>query len=635
MEKNLLNVDVYKTISSKLDSYKTRQCILVIVDILIVVASFLISAKISKIDIINKNILIPIIIYIILNITTLYIFKGYSSLWKDSGDKEVIAIAIASITYVFPLMIVNMAIGYKFELVFYLISTLLILTATCASRIGYRCIRRLGIYMSVNKNEKYKKILVIGAGNAGALIIKELYNNSELGKNPIGIIDDNKNNLGKKIHSVPVLGTCKEIKEIAENYEVDEIIFSIANINKNKKQEIIRLCKETKCKVKTIPGIYEIIDGKVDIKKIRNVEIEDLLGRESVKINTSEINKYVKNKTILVTGGGGSIGSELCRQISKFDPQKLILLDIYENGAYEVQQELIRKYGQKLNLEVVIASVRDTKRLKSIFEEYKPEVVFHAAAHKHVPLMEKSPCEAIKNNIFGTANVAKMCDKYKVKRFVLISTDKAVNPTNIMGATKRCAEMIIQNINSKSQTEFVAVRFGNVLGSNGSVIPLFKKQIEQGGPVTVTHPEITRYFMTIPEAVSLVMQAGAMAKGGEIFVLNMGESVKIVDLANNLIQLSGFEPGVDIKIEFSGLRPGEKLYEELLMEEEGLQKTNHNKIFIGKQIEISEENLKMNLNILKRAVDSELVEVVEPIMKNLVPTFIREEYKNDEVAATI
>ena len=372
-----------------------------------------------------------------------------------------------------------------------------------------------------------------------------------------------------------------------------------------------------------------------NVKKIRNVEIEDLLGRDTVNININEISSYLENKTILVTGGGGSIGSELCRQIAKINPKKLIILDIYENNAYEIQQELIRNYKDKLNLEVIVASIRDIKRLENIFKIYKPEVVFHAAAHKHVPLMEKSPCEAIKNNIFGTKNVATMADKYGVKRFVLISTDKAVNPTNIMGATKRCAEMIIQTMNENSKTEFVAVRFGNVLGSNGSVIPLFKKQIEEGGPITVTHPEVTRFFMTIPEAVSLVIQAGAMAKGGEIFVLNMGESVKIVDLAKNLIHLSGFEPDVDIKIEFSGLRPGEKLYEELLMDEEGLKQTNHNKIFIGKPIDINIEKLEKDLKLLKLAVDNEEAEAIEYIMKSLVPTFVREGERNNEAAATI
>ena len=384
---------------------------------------------------------------------------------------------------------------------------------------------------------------------------------------------------------------------------------------------MINYCKETKCKLKTIPGIYEIIDGKVDIKKIRDVEIEDLLGRDPVKTNIDEISGYIEGKVVIVTGGGGSIGSELCRQISKFSPEKLIILDIYENNVYEIQQELIRKYGSGINLEVVIASVRDEKRIDNIMNEYRPQVVFHAAAHKHVPLMEKSPCEAIKNNIFGTLNVATKASEYNVDKFVLISTDKAVNPTNIMGATKRCCEMIIQTLNKNSNTEFVAVRFGNVLGSNGCVRPLFKRQIEDGGPVKVTHPEITRFFMTIPEAVSLVMQAGAMAKGGEIFVLDMGEPVKILDLAKNLITLSGFEPDVDIKIEFTGLRPGEKLYEELLMEEEGLRSTENKKIFIGSPIEIDEESFARDINILKSYIESGQEEQIHKFIQKIVSTY--------------
>lgn len=621
--------------SSILDSYRMRQCILIIVDICIVIIAFFISAWTTEQYLVQDKIILPLITYIILNILSLVLFKGYTSLWRDSGDIEIINLAISSLVVVWPLIFINRLIDHNFSDVFYIVSTLLILLLTCSSRIVYRVARRVVLHMVINVDKTASRTLIVGGGSAGALIIREIYENTQLEKLTVGVVDDDKSKLGKKIQGVPILGMCKDIKMIVDKYNIEEIIFSIANISMERKQEIINICQGTKCKVKTIPGIFEIIDGIVDIKKIRDVNIEDLLGREPVKINIEEISEYLKYKTILVTGGGGSIGSELCRQISKFNPKKLILLDIYENGVYEVQQELITRYKDKLDIEVIIASVRDEQRVESIFKQYKPEVVFHAAAHKHVPLMEKNKCEAIKNNIFGTINVAKMSDKYKVKRFVLISTDKAVNPTNIMGATKRCAEMIIQDINSKSETEFVAVRFGNVLGSNGSVIPLFKKQIEQGGPITVTHPEVTRYFMTIPEAVSLVMQAGSMAKGGEIFVLNMGDSVKIVDLAKNLISLSGFEPEVDIKIEFSGLRPGEKLYEELLMEEEGLEKTNHNKIFIGKQVEINQEHLKMNLNILKRAIDNEAGEVIEPIMKNIVTTFIREEIEKNEVATTV
>ena len=623
------------SINDELDTYKIRQRILLIIDILIAVSSYSISIMLTMTQIEDIKIIIPLFIYIIANVISIGIFKGYSSLWNKSVDREFVQMVIATSIYQVPVAIIIKSMGYDFSLVFYVVNTLLALLATCTSRIGYRVIRKITMYMSLQTYTDAKKVLIIGAGSAGRLIIKELYENQQLQKKPIGIIDDNKNKLGKKIHNIPVIGTCEDIKRIAKDYEVDEIIFSIANIENKRKKEIIEICKSCKCVVKTIPGIYEIIEGKVDIKNIRDVEIEDLLGRETININTKEISNYLENKTILVTGGGGSIGSELCRQIAKVNPKKLILLDIYENNAYEIQQELIRKYKDKLNLEVIVGSIRDEKRLDSIFAKYKPEVVFHAAAHKHVPLMEKSPCEAIKNNVFGTKNVALMADKYKVKRFVLISTDKAVNPTNIMGATKRCAEMIIQTMNERSKTEFVAVRFGNVLGSNGSVIPLFKKQIEEGGPITVTHPEVTRFFMTIPEAVSLVIQAGAMAKGGEIFVLNMGESVKIVDLAKNLISLSGFEPDVDIKIEFSGLRPGEKLYEELLMDEEGLKQTNHNKIFIGKPIDINIEKLEKDLKLLKLAVDNEEAEAIEYIMKSLVPTFVREGERNNEAAATI
>jgi len=631
-----LVLDFFKSYKSdELETYKKRQIVLFIIDILITVSSYLISTIIAMTYIEGIKMIIPLFIYIIVNIISIGLFKGYSSLWNKSVDREFVQMVIATSIYQVPIAMIVKSMGYNFPLVFYVINTLLILLATCTSRIGYRTIRKITMYMSIEKYENAKKVLIIGAGSAGRLIIKELYENPQLQKKPIGIIDDNKNKLGKKIHNIPVIGTCEDIETIVKNYEVDEIIFSIANIENKRKKEIIKLCKSCKCVVKTIPGIYEIIEGKVDIKNIRDVEIEDLLGREPININTKEISNYLENKTILVTGGGGSIGSELCRQIAKVNPKKLIILDIYENNAYEIQQELIRSYKDKLNLEVVVGSIRDEKRLEAIFEKYKPEVVFHAAAHKHVPLMEKSPCEAIKNNVFGTKNVATMADKYGVKRFVLISTDKAVNPTNIMGATKRCAEMIIQTMNEKSKTEFVAVRFGNVLGSNGSVIPLFKKQIEEGGPVTVTHPEVTRFFMTIPEAVSLVIQAGAMAKGGEIFVLNMGESVKIVDLAKNLIRLSGFEPNVDMKIEFTGLRPGEKLYEELLMDEEGLTQTNHNKIFIGKPININKDKLEKDLKVLRLAVENEETETIEYIMKSIVPTFIREEERYDEVAATI
>ena len=478
------------------------------------------------------------------------------------------------------------------------------------------------------KNTDISRVLIIGAGCAGEMVVKELEKNPQLNKKAVAIIDDDITRIGDQVSGVDIVGTRNSILKIVKLYKIDEIIFSIANISKKKKKEIIDICKNTNCKIKTIPGIYEIIDGKVDIKQVRDVEIEDLLGREPIEVDFNLMGSYIQDSTILVTGAGGSIGSELCRQIANIRPKKLIMLDNYENNLYSIQQELIRKYGDSIKMIAVVASIREQKRMEKIFDKYRPEVVFHAAAHKHVPLMENSPGEAIKNNIFGTLNVAMLSSKYNVKRFLLISTDKAVNPTNVMGATKRAAEMIIQSLNEESKTEFVAVRFGNVLGSNGSVIPLFKKQIEEGGPVTVTHPNIIRYFMTIEEAVGLVIQAGGMAKGGEIFVLDMGEPVKILDLAKNLIRLSGFEPDVDIKIVFTGLRPGEKLYEELLMSEEGLLDTKHKKIFIGRPIDFDKNDLQKYLIELRNIVLEEEDELMEQAMKNLVPTFISPEVAN-------
>lgn len=478
------------------------------------------------------------------------------------------------------------------------------------------------------KNTDISRVLIIGAGCAGEMVVKELEKNPQLNKKAVAIIDDDITRIGDQISGVDIVGTRNSILKIVKLYKIDEIIFSIANVSKKGKKEIIDICKNTNCKIKTIPGIYEIIDGKVDIKQVRDVDIEDLLGREPIEVDFNLMGSYIQDSTILVTGAGGSIGSELCRQIANIRPKKLIMLDNYENNLYSIQQELIRKYGDSIKMIAVVASIREQKRMEKIFDKYRPEVVFHAAAHKHVPLMENSPGEAIKNNIFGTLNVAMLSSKYNVKRFLLISTDKAVNPTSIMGATKRAAEMIIQSLNEESKTEFVAVRFGNVLGSNGSVIPLFKKQIEEGGPVTVTHPNIIRYFMTIEEAVGLVIQAGGMAKGGEIFVLDMGEPVKILDLARNLIRLSGFEPDVDIKIVFTGLRPGEKLYEELLMSEEGLLDTKHKKIFIGRPIDFDKNELQKYLIELSNIVLEEDDELIEQAMKNLVPTFISPEVAN-------
>ncbi|GAA0218811.1 polysaccharide biosynthesis protein [Metaclostridioides mangenotii] len=618
-----------------LKRHSFRHMMLVVLDAICILVAFELSLNLTTTStgFYIKGNFIPLIVYIILHIITFIIFRCYSTLWRYAGEEGIISIFAATFAYLIPVVIVHKVIGYNYSVLFYILNTISIIMFTLGYRITYRAIKI--IINRTSMQEGISNVLIIGAGNAGEMVVQELNRNPRLRKSPVAIIDDDPNKRGRVIHNVKIVGTSDEIPEIVDKYEVNEIIFSIANINNQKKKDIIDICKNTNSKIKTIPGIYEIIDGKVNIKQIRDVRIEDLLGREPIEVDYKDISNYIAGKNVIVTGGGGSIGSELCRQIASFNPNRLIILDNYENNAYAIQQELIRKYGDKLDLVVVIASIREKKRLDEIFDMYRPEIVFHAAAHKHVPLMEFSPSEAIKNNIFGTLNTAKVASKYNVERFVLISTDKAVNPTNIMGATKRAAEMIIQTMNEESKTEFVAVRFGNVLGSNGSVIPLFKKQIEDGGPVTVTHPMIIRYFMTIPEAVGLVIQAGAMAKGGEIFVLDMGEPVKILDLANNLIKFSGLEPGVDIKIKFTGLRPGEKLYEELLMSEEGLLETRHKKIFIGKPININREKIDKILKELQMVTEDEETDKIESLMKTLVTTYTTAEKANErEIAIT-
>ena len=619
--------------SKEYGDYRYRQGLLVVSDIMVLIVGFIISVSaIGSSLYLGEEKLTSLIILILVCVTVFIALGNYKTLWNTSVDKEIMMILISVLISTSICFIVDGIMGYIYPITFYIITALITHVGMCTIRILYRTMRKAVLYFRVNQNvEKSTKVLIIGAGSAGKLILREMFENPQLNMCPVGIIDDNINKLGKTYYNVAVVGTTDEIEQIAKNLNIDEIIFTIAKIDNVRKREIIQICKKTKCKVKTIPGICELIDGRVSIKSIRDVNIEELLGRESIKIKDPEVVNFIKNKKVLVTGAGGSIGSELSRQIGNLNPKELILVDIYENNVYAIQQELLRKY-QNLNLKVLIASVRDKKRMDEIFNTYKPEIVFHAAAHKHVPLMEDSPCEAIKNNVFGTLNTAKISAKYNVERFVLISTDKAVNPTNIMGATKRCCEMIVQMLNKNSETEFVAVRFGNVLGSNGSVIPLFKKQIEEGGPVTVTHPKITRFFMTIPEAVSLVLEAGAIAKGGEIFVLNMGEPVKILDLAENLIKLSGFEPNVDIKIEITGLRPGEKLYEEILMDEEGLTSTKKDKIYIGQPIEVNQLEFFDKLNSLKNAVELEDENEVRYLMKDLVPTFRIKEHMEDIIA---
>lgn len=622
--------------SREYGDFRYRQVVLLISDIIILMGAFIISLSVTMgISYLGKSMLLPFFIMIAVCLTIFSILGIYRTLWSTSVDREIIMILISTIISTFTYFVIFKIGKIDYYGIFYIVNILLTHLGMCGMRILYRAARRAVLYFRLNQNmENRMKVLIVGAGSAGKLILKEMFENPQLNMCPVGIIDDDENKLGKSYYNVPVIGTTDDIEQIAKNLEIDEIIFSIAKIKRRRKREIMQICNNTKCKIKTIPGIYELIDGRVSIKKIRDVEIEDLLGRESVQIRDKEVLRFIKGNKVLVTGAGGSIGSELCRQISSLNPRELILVDIYENNVYELQQELIRKY-ENLDLKVLIASVRDKNRMEEIFINYQPEIVFHAAAHKHVPLMEDSPCEAIKNNVFGTLNVAELSAKHRVKRFVLISTDKAVNPTNIMGATKRCCEMIVQTLNKSSETEFVAVRFGNVLGSNGSVVPLFKKQIEEGGPVKVTHPEITRFFMTIPEAVSLVLEAGTMARGGEIFVLNMGEPVKILDLAKNLISLSGLEPDVDIKIEFTGLRPGEKLYEEILMDEEGLRETVKSQIYIGQPIEVDEEDFFDKLRYLNEVAGKNDEEEVRYVVKGIVPTYIiKEERGVDKVAIT-
>ncbi len=548
------------------------------------------------------------------------IWKLYKSVWRYASATEMLNIVFAtSCTAVAQLVFCHLT-NQRMPRSYYIIYLFLLFTMTCGIRFSYRILRIINMKRAdMTQKKTGNNVMLIGGGAAANAIIKEAESSQFVTMNIKCIIDDNPGCHGKFLRGIPIVGGRDKIGDAVGQYSIDEIIFAIPSANNKTRKEILDICKETGCKLRTLPGIYQLINGDVSVSKLKEVEIEDLLGREPIQINTEEILNSVHNKVILVTGGGGSIGSELCRQIAAHHPKQLIILDIYENSVYEIQQELLRKYPE-LNQVVLIASVRNTARIEKIFETYHPDIVYHAAAHKHVPLMETSPNEAIKNNVFGTYKTAQAAAKYGVKKFVLISTDKAVNPTNIMGASKRICEMVIQMMNNTTDTNFVAVRFGNVLGSNGSVIPLFKQQIAAGGPVTVTDPNIIRYFMTIPEAVSLVLQAGAYARGGEIFVLNMGEPVKILDLATNLIKLSGYKSGEDIEIKFTGLRPGEKMYEELLMNEEGLKETANKMIFIGKPIEFDEEEFRRQLDILEQEAVKEDGDIRAEVMK-IVPTY--------------
>ena len=558
------------------------------------------------------NVLVTLVIF--------YFFRLYSSLWAFAGETElqniVISCVLSAIVNFVGLQFfkeTSQAVPKSYPVMY----MFLLITCIFASRFSYRFFRGLKHKQQNKKN--LISVMVIGAGEAANAIIKEIVNSNFSTMVIRCIIDDDKGKWGKYIQGIKVVGGRDKIVECADVYGVDEIIVAMPSTARAEVRNILEICKDTNCKLRSLPGMYQLVNGEVNVSKLRDVEVEDLLGRDPISVDLDSILGYVQNKVVLVTGGGGSIGSELCRQIASHRPKQLVIVDIYENAVYEVQQELKAQYPE-LDLVVLIASVRNTNRMNYIFSEYKPHIVYHAAAHKHVPLMEDSPTEAIKNNVFGTFKTAQAAAMSDVQRFVMISTDKAVNPTNIMGASKRICEMIIQTFDKHYETEFVAVRFGNVLGSNGSVIPLFRKQIEAGGPVTVTHPDIIRYFMTIPEAVSLVLQAGAYAKGGEIFVLDMGEPVRILDLAENLIKLSGFRVGEDIKIEFTGLRPGEKLYEELLMDEEGMKDTANKMIHIGKPIELNEHEFFAQLKELKDECQIESSDI-RPLIKKIVPTY--------------
>ncbi len=556
----------------------------------------------------------------IVTILLIWLFKLYSSVWSYASVAELFNIVKTTVVAV-AVQILGMHFIFDIAMprAYYVLWGVFMMFALTGTRFAYRFLRMI-------KRDKVKEkanVMIVGAGQAGMLLAKEIQASEYIKKKLVCFVDDNPNKKNKYLMGVPICGNRSQIAAMAERYKVDEIYVAIPSLSLDKQKEILNICNETGKKVLMLPGMYQFVNEEVSVSKLKEVEIEDLLGREPVKVDMSEIKNIIEDKVVVVTGGGGSIGSELSRQIASHNPKQLIIIDIYENNAYEIQQELKRRYGDKLDLVTLIASVRNTHRMETIFEKYRPDIVFHAAAHKHVPLMEDSPNEAIKNNVFGTYKTAAAAGKYGVKRFVLISTDKAVNPTNIMGASKRLCEMIVQYFDKKYETEYVAVRFGNVLGSNGSVIPLFKKQILEGGPVTVTHKDIIRYFMTIPEAVSLVLQAGTYAKGGEIFVLNMGDPVRIDDLARKLIKLSGYTPDVDIRIEYTGLRPGEKLFEEMLMDEEGLKETANHMIHIGKPIAMDYEVFQNGLDELKEvcekdAADNEIREHV----KKLVPTYV-------------
>ncbi len=605
---------------------KHRMIILRIMDLLIISFMYLLVAYLltdlsllgQEINKILNTILISLITYLVtFNVANIY--KKITRFENGKDYLEYIFLCMASTVIIGTVGLIRTDLFMDIKGI--VLANILIAVAVVSYRVMLRFI--LTLKRVDNSSGKIKKnLLIIGGGEAARDVIKAIKEEAKDEYNIIGLIDDNVNKLNYTISGVKILGGRNKIVELCKKYKVDTIFFCLEKVKNKDKKEILNICQTTGARIRVLPAIVDIVKNKNLMSNLREVEIEDLLGREPVTLDNKNISELIKDRVVLVTGGGGSIGSELCRQIMKHNPKKLIIFDIYENNLYNIELELKANYNKE-KIEALVGSVRDKKRLKKVFEQYRPELVFHAAAHKHVPLMEKSPLEAIKNNVFGTYNVVNCSDEFNVKRFVLISTDKAVNPTNIMGASKRLCEMIIQAKNKVSKTEFMAVRFGNVLGSNGSVVPLFKKQIAEGGPVTVTHKEITRFFMTIPEAVGLILQAITYAKGGEIFVLDMGEPVKIYDLAESLIKLSGLEPNVDIPIVITGLRPGEKLYEEILMSEEGLESTKHDKIFIAEPSSLTMNEIEEKLKLLNGLVEKENTEMpkIKEVIKQTVKTF--------------
>lgn len=606
--------------------FNSTKIILAFLDILIIVVSclvariFLYNQTVDE-KILSRSLVNTLIIAVIVYEFFLNLFEVYKNITIYESAKEYfeyVLVCLVSCNVMSLLGIIfNLNIISSRECI---LAGLFAAIMIISLRISIRFI--LTNKLTLKPIPKRNRLLIIGAGEAGTDVVKSIKESLITRYDIVGIIDDNKKKIHCKIDGVGILGDRNDIVRICKEKKIDTIFFAISNISNKDKKDIIKICQETGANVRILPGIQDLITNKNVMQNLRDVEIEDILGRETIVLDNNNIKTLIKDNTILITGAGGSIGSELCRQIAKYEPKEMVLIDIYENNLYSIELELKTNY-KNIKIDAIVASVRDKDRMDNIFEKTNPYMVFHAAAHKHVPLMETSPLEAIKNNVFGTYNVVNCSDKYNVKKFVLISTDKAVNPTNIMGATKRLCEMIIQAKDKVSKTEFVAVRFGNVLGSNGSVVPLFKKQIEKGGPVTVTHKDITRFFMTIPEAVGLVLQASTYAKGGEIFVLDMGEPVKIYDLAVSLIKLSGLQPDLDIPIQITGLRPGEKLFEEILMSEEGLKSTEHSKIFIAKPSRITMENVENKLDILRETISDEHIEIkkIKADMKKVVPTY--------------